>query len=99
MPELTALPSVKAPVRVALRTPLSRQVEQQLASKNRLFGDPLVDLKTAQIVLGGVCYSTLRRWIKQGILPVIRFSPKGHYHVRQSALDALLRKEVDYGQS
>jgi predicted site-specific integrase-resolvase len=68
------------------------QVERQLAAKNRLFGDPLVDLKTAQLVLGGVCYSTLRRWIKLGILPTVRFGRRGHYRVRQSVLDSLLAK-------
>lgn len=92
MSELNALPSVKAPVRATLRNPLSMQVERQLAAKNRLFLDPLVDLKTAQVVLGNVCYSTLRRWIKLGILPVVRFSRRGHFKVRQSTLDALLAK-------
>jgi hypothetical protein len=95
VPEVNALPSVKAPVRATLRNPLSIQVERQLASKNRLFADPLVDLKTAQLALGGVCYSTLRRWIKVGILPVVRFSRRGHYKVRQSVLDALLSQKDD----
>jgi hypothetical protein len=90
--ELTALPSFKAPVRATLRSPLALQVERQIAAKNRLMADGLVDLKTAQLALGNPCYSTLRRWIKSGILPVVRFSKRGHYKVRQSVLDELRSK-------
>ncbi len=97
MPEIVQLPA-RAPVRATpLRTPLSRRVEQSLAAQDRLFSDPLVSLRTAQLALGNPCYSTLQRWIKLGILPVVRFSKKGHYKVRQSTLDALLTKGVPRG--
>ncbi|MGA7137934.1 MAG: helix-turn-helix domain-containing protein [Terriglobales bacterium] len=98
MSELIALPSVKAPVKVNLRTPLSRAVEAQLESKRRLYVDPLVSLKEAQVAFGGVCYSTLRRWIREGILPVVRVSKRSHIKVRTSAIQELLDRGERNGQ-
>jgi hypothetical protein len=94
--ELT-LPSVKAPVKATIRNPLARHVENSLASQARMFSDPWVDSKTAQLVLGGVSYSTLRRWIALGLLSATRFSKNGHYHFRVSALEAFAKGE-NHGQ-
>lgn len=89
MSELARIPVLKAPLH-AQRGPLARQIERNLEQRAALFADPLLSLKDAKAVLG-VCEATLRRFIKRGILPVVRFSPRGHLKVRQSALQALLK--------
>jgi Helix-turn-helix domain len=90
VPELARLPVLKAPLH-AQRGPMARAIERNIEQKAALLSDPLLDLKDAKAVFG-VCESTLRRWIKLKILPVVRFSPRGHLKVRTSALQALLAK-------
>jgi hypothetical protein len=73
------------------RNPLARQIEHTAERRAQLFADPLLSLKDAKAVLR-VSEATVRRWIKLGILPVVRYHPRGHLKIRQSALQAMLAK-------
>lgn len=47
-------------------------------------------LRQAAIYLG-VHDNTIRRWIKMGTLPALRVGAGGHFRVKPSDLDALVR--------
>lgn len=89
MSELARIPVLKASLR-SQRSPLARAVERGLENRAALVADPLLPLKDAKAVLG-VCEATLRRYVKLGVLPVQRYTPRGHLRVRMSALQALLK--------
>jgi Helix-turn-helix domain len=91
VPELAQIPRLKAPSHSFQRGPLARVIERNLQQRDELFSDPLIDLRTARLIFG-VCESTIRRWIKLKILPVVRFSPRGRLKIRTSVLQALLAK-------
>ena len=50
----------------------------------------LVSVGTAARILN-VHPSTFRRWIHEGIAPVVRMSPTGHFKVPRTTIEKLLR--------
>lgn len=72
------------------RTIVGQQVQRALALQNELLGDPLIDLKTAALALGGCSYPTLNRHIASGRLKAFRIGPRGHRKIRLSSLRSLL---------
>jgi hypothetical protein len=88
----------KSPILPAARSLLGQQVQRALALQNELLSDPLVDLKTAALSLGGCSYSSICRYINTGRLKVFRIGERGKRKVRLSSLRAVLaegeRQEV-----
>jgi hypothetical protein len=74
----------------AARSLLAQQISRSLAVQNELLSDPLIDLKTAAVSLGGCSYATLCRYIRLGKLRVWRLSPRGKRKIKLSSLRALL---------
>lgn len=72
------------------RSLLGQQVQRALQLQNELLADPLIDLRTAALSLGGASYATLNRYIDQGRLKVFRIGKRGKRKVRLSSLRALL---------
>jgi len=82
-----------------LATPTHKVVESVLKARSAILGDPLLDLRTVRAALGNCSYSYLRKLIADGSLPTFRLGRHGHHRVRQSALQALLKKGDNHGQS
>lgn len=97
MPTIESDSYLRTP-KYTVRSPLSRAIERNLEQRNLLLSDPLLDLKDVKQVFG-VCESTLRRWIRMGVLPVIRFSPRGHLKCRQSVVQKLLAEGMEVGNA
>jgi hypothetical protein len=69
---------------------LGQQVERSLSMQRELLSDPLIDLKTAALSLGGISYASLNRIIYSGRLRIFRVGKYGRRKVRLSSLRALL---------
>ena len=82
-------PNLKKPFRQVQRGPLAAQIERNLQQRAAILGDPLLDLQTVRLALGGISYSRLTKLVEDGSLKVFRIG-RGHRKVRQSALQALL---------
>jgi excisionase family DNA binding protein len=80
----------KSKVLPGARSLLAQQVTRTLALQNELLADPLVDLRTAALALGGVSYVTISRLIRTGRIPAFRIGKHGKRKVRMSALRAFL---------
>src|SRR5271157_5173041 len=85
------------PLRQTFRTPLTRQIESALAQRAALMADPLLDLSTVRVALGGIGYSKMGQLLKSGELPSVRIGKRGHRKVRTSALKAFLAEAVTRG--
>jgi hypothetical protein len=81
-----------------LETPVHKLVEKSLRAKSMITSDPLLDLRTVRLALGGCSYSYLRKLITDGMLPTFRLGARGHHRVRQSELLKLLAKGDNHGQ-
>jgi excisionase family DNA binding protein len=86
--------NLATPLRQTFRGPLAQQIERNLQQRQALFADPLLDLATCRVALGGISESTLNKLIKAGELPVVRIGKNGHRKVRTSALRTFLDKGV-----
>jgi hypothetical protein len=82
-----------------LETPVRKLVEQSLRARSSITSDPLLDLRTVRLALGGCSYSYLRGLITSGKLPTFRIGKRGHHKVRQSELQKLLARGDNHGQS
>jgi hypothetical protein len=80
-----------------LETPVRELVEKSLRARSAITSDPLLDLRTVRLALGGCSYSYLRSLIASGELKTFRIG-RGHHRVRQSALAALLARGDHHGQ-
>jgi len=90
---LTVL-NLDTPLRQTFRSPLAKQIEHQLTQRTALFADPLLDLTTVRVALGGISPSTLNKLIKNGELATVRIGKHGHRKVRTSVLKAFLAEGV-----
>jgi hypothetical protein len=82
-------PSRFVPVKTAVhlrRTPLLIQNQKVQDQKAALVVDPLMLLSEAVPMLGNPSYSTLRSWIKSGVLRVWR-AGRDHFRVRLSEIE------------
>lgn len=82
--------TIKSAVLPAQRTLLGQQVARAMQLQKELLSDPLVDVKTAALSLGGCSYATLNRLVRENRLKVFRIGPRGKRKVRRSSLRALL---------
>jgi hypothetical protein len=90
---LTPKPATRLP---SPRTLVGEQVKRTLALQNELLGDPLIDLKTAALAIGGCSYPTLNRHIAAGRLKVFRIG-RGRRRVRLSSLREFLAQGDSQG--
>jgi hypothetical protein len=86
-------PTTRLPAR---RTLVGQQVQRAVALQNELLNDPLIDLKTAALAIGGCSYPTLNRHIASGRLKVFRIG-RGRRRVRLSSLRAFLAQGDSQG--
>lgn len=89
--------NVDTPLRQTFRGPLARQIEHQLSQRAALFSDPLLDLATVRVALGGISPSKLNQLIRDGELRTIRIGRRGHRKIRTSVLKAFLATGVQNG--
>jgi hypothetical protein len=80
----------KSQVKPGARSLLAQQVTRALALQNELLADPLLDLRTAALAIGGCSYATLNRYVRMGRLKVFRVGKHGKRKIRLSSLRALL---------
>ncbi len=85
------------PLRQTFRGPLALQIEHQINQRAQLFADPLLDLATVRVALGGISSSTLNKLVKNGELPTVRIGKHGHRKVRTSVLKTFLATGVQNG--
>jgi excisionase family DNA binding protein len=93
----TPAPPLTTSVRQMQRGPLAKAIERSVLQRQTILADPLLDLQTVRAALGNCSYSYIRKLIADGVLQTFRIGARGHHRVRQSTLEALLKKGDQHG--